>query len=147
MPGPRDLERFQQQLDELFQDLWHVPRFAGLRRGFRPQVDSYRRGEPAELRVVVELPGVDPADVRIAIEGRDLLIAGVRRRPEADCRVSYHQLEIEYGPFQRRIALTEDVDSEAATAIYERGMLSIVLPIAPAAPAPEKVSIPVNART
>ena len=142
MSGKRNLER----LDELFEDLWRLPRFSGLRQGFQPEVDVYRRDEPAELHVVVELPGVDPADVRIAIEGRTLHVVGDRRRPAADCRLSYYRLEVEYGQFQRRITLPEDVDVEATRATYERGMLTIVFPIATRPPAPQKVSIPVRAR-
>ena len=38
--------------------------------------------------------------------------------------------EIEYGPFERRIELGEDVDPTRASATYERGMLRIVLPLA-----------------
>jgi HSP20 family molecular chaperone IbpA len=38
-------------------------------------------------------------------------------------------MEIEYGDFQRRIDLSEDVDIDAASTTYERGMLRIVLPL------------------
>ena len=40
-------------------------------------------------------------------------------------------MEIEYGSFQRRIALAEDVDPERAEATYERGLLTVVMPLAP----------------
>jgi HSP20 family molecular chaperone IbpA len=39
-------------------------------------------------------------------------------------------VEIGRGPFQRRIQIHEQVDAEAASATYERGLLQIVLPIA-----------------
>ena len=144
--GKRDLERLQEGLDELIQDLWRMPRLAGFQRGFQPPVDCYRRDDPPELHVVVELPGVDPADVRLAIEGRILHLAGERRRPAADCRLSYHRLELEYGPFRRRVPLPEEVDVKAARATYERGMLTVVLPIAARPAAPERFSIRVQAR-
>ena len=41
---------------------------------------------------------------------RVLVVAGVRRRPPL--RGRYQQMEIEYGPFQRRIPLDEPVDTE-----------------------------------
>ncbi|HYX76684.1 MAG TPA: Hsp20/alpha crystallin family protein, partial [Gaiellaceae bacterium] len=53
----------------------------------------------------------------------------------------YQQLEIEYGPFERRIQLDEPVDPSAATARYENGMLTVVLPLAPAPPPGERVPI------
>ena len=39
-------------------------------------------------------------------------------------------MELEYGPFQRRVSLAEDVDPDRAEAHYERGQLTIVMPLA-----------------
>jgi HSP20 family molecular chaperone IbpA len=39
-------------------------------------------------------------------------------------------MEIDRGPFQRRIQIHEQVDAAAASATYERGLLRITLPIA-----------------
>ncbi|HSC49532.1 MAG TPA: Hsp20/alpha crystallin family protein, partial [Gaiellaceae bacterium] len=131
-------------IQELIDDLWHLPRFAGGRRGFRPQVDCIRSEDPPELRVVVELPGVDPTSIQVVAANRVLLVAGERRRPEVSGR--YQQLEIEYGPFQRRIQLDEPVDPSAASARYENGMLTVVLPVAPQAPQTERVTIAIRGR-
>jgi len=136
----------KRDFDELFEDLWRLPRFTARRRGFQPSIDCFRRDDPPELSVLVELPGVDPDDVRISIEGRVLAIAGERRRPVAGGRLSYYRLEIEYGPFERRLALPDDVDVAGTRASYERGVLTIVVPISEKARAPERVSIPVKAR-
>jgi HSP20 family molecular chaperone IbpA len=38
-------------------------------------------------------------------------------------------MEIEYGDFERRIELGEDVDTARTEATYDRGMLRIVLPL------------------
>jgi HSP20 family protein len=119
----------QGEIQELFAELWQVPRFTGLRRGFRPQCDCYRTEDPALLHVVVELPGVDPASVQVVANERTLVVAGVRARPQP-AGAHYRQVEIEYGPFQRRIELGEDVDTARATASYESGMLRIELPVA-----------------
>lgn len=126
----RDVERIHQEVEELFADLWQVPGFAGLRRGFRPHVDCYRSDEPPAVTVVVELPGVEPADVSVEVTERTVVIGGVRRRPPLQGRVSYRQMEIEYGPFQRRVTLAEDVDPAGAEASYERGLLTVILPLA-----------------
>jgi HSP20 family protein len=145
MPGRKDIERLQEELEELFDDLWRVPRFAGLRRGFRPQVDCFRTDNPPELRIVVELAGIDPSGIALRLADDALLIAGVRRRPTQGERMSFELMEIDYGPFQRRIPLREPVDAAKARATYERGLLTVVLPIAAEAKAaPAKVSIPVR---
>ena len=125
----RDIERLHEELEALFTDRWQGPRFAGQRRCFRPNVDSFHTDDPHELTVVVELPGVDPASIALVVGERTLVIAGERTRPHAEGRL-YQQMEIEYGPFQRSVSLAEDVDPERAEAHYERGQLTIVMPLA-----------------
>jgi HSP20 family protein len=122
-------DKLHEEIEELFADLWQVPRFAGLRRGFRPNVDSFHTDEPHELTVVVELPGVDPTSINVVVGERMLVIAGERARPKVDGCV-YQQMEIEYGPFQRQVRLAEDVDPESAHARYEHGVVTISLPVA-----------------
>ena len=140
-----DIDRLHEEIHEFVDELWHLPRFAGARRGFRPPVDCIRCEDPAALHVVVELPGVDPASIKVVAADRVLVVAGERRRPTLSGR--YRQLEIEYGPFQRRIPLDEPVDTNAATARYEQGMLTVVLPIAASQPKVERVTISVGARS
>src|SRR5581483_9171683 len=125
---PRDTDRLHEEIEDLFNELWQVPRFVGQRHGFRPNVDSYRTADPPELTVVVELPGVDPATVQVVVDARALLVSGERPRPRADGRV-YEQMEIEYGPYQRLVRLPADVDPAQAKAEYERGILRITLPV------------------
>src|SRR5882757_7442648 len=130
MAGRRkNLDDLQGEIQELFADLWQVPGFAGLRRGFRPQCDCFRTDDPPVLHVVVELPGVDPESVEVSASGRLLVIGGTRERPKVP-GARYQAMEIEYGVFERRVEVGEDVDSTKATATYERGMLKVVLPIA-----------------
>ena len=124
----RDVDKLQEEIEELFADLWQVPRFSGLRHGFRPNVDCFHTDDPHALTVVVELPGVDPQSVRVVAGERLLVVAGERTRPKVAGRV-YQQMEIEYGPFRRQIRLAEDVDPSRATAKYEHGVLTVELPV------------------
>ncbi len=139
----RDFDKLHDEIEELFADLWHVPRFSGARRGFRPNVDSYHTLDPHELTVVIELPGVDPASVQVVAGERVLLIAGERQRPKVAGHV-YHQMEIEYGPFQRQVRLPEDVDPDAARAQFENGVLTVSLPVSAQAPAHDRIVIRVE---
>ena len=144
MEKRRDFEHAAEEIEQLFADLWQVFPFSrSLRRGYRPQVDVYRSDDPPTLTGQVELPCFDPEDVQLIASPQALLIAGERRRPK-DCG-HYQQLEIDYGPFQRSITLAEDIDPEAATATYERGFLTVRLPIVPR-PAPRE-SIAIIVRT
>jgi HSP20 family protein len=122
-------DRLHEEIEELFADLWQVPRFAGLHRGFRPTVDCFHTDDPHELTVVVELPGVEPASLNVVAQERTLAISGERQRPRVEGAV-YQQMEIEWGPFQRQVRLSEDVDPQGASAHYDRGVLTVRLPIA-----------------
>jgi HSP20 family protein len=146
MAGPRDIDQLQREIQELFSDLWQVPRFAGTRRGFRPQADCYRTDDPPKIHVVIELPGVDPERVEVVTVGRTLTISGVRERLQLP-RAHVQQMELEYGAFQRQLQLGDDIDAAKATATYERGLLTIVLPVAPAPPPQERRPITVQRNT
>jgi HSP20 family protein len=124
----RDVDKLQEEIEELFADLWQVPRFAGVRHGFRPNVDCFHTDDPHSLTVVVELPGVEPQSVRVVAGERVLVIAGERKRPRVPGRV-YQQMEIEYGGFERRVRLVEDVDPDRARACFGNGVLTIELPV------------------
>lgn len=118
------------EIDELFADLWQVSRLSGLRHGFRPQLDCFRTEVPPSFTVVVDIAGVDPDEVNVTAAERTLRISGERTRAACEGRV-YQQMEIEYGAFERVIHLPEDVDLSQAEARYDRGLLMIVVPIAP----------------
>jgi len=141
----RDIGRMQEEIEELFDDLWRVPRFAGLRHGFRPSVDCFRTGNPPELTIVIEIPGVAVESIELVALDGELQVSGERRRPPVQGTISYYQMEIEYGPFRRRVALPDDADAAGAQACYRDGLLTIVVPIRSAARKPQKVSIPLRA--
>jgi HSP20 family protein len=136
----RDL---QSEIEELFSDLWQVPRFTGLRQGFRPRVDCY--STDAEITVIVELPGVDPARVRLDATPRTLSVSGERKRTRAPGAV-YQVMETDHGPFQRVVHFAEDVDVARVTASYRDGLLTIVLPIAERSPT-GPVNVPIEVET
>jgi HSP20 family protein len=140
-----EFEGAAEEIEQLFADLWQVFPFSrGMRRGYRPEVDVYRTDDPAELIVTVELAGVDPDNVQVVASPHALLIAGERHRPRNSGH--YQQMEIDYGPFQRQVTLAEDVDPDRATATYERGLLTVRLPIAPRPAERQSISVVVTQR-
>jgi HSP20 family protein len=141
---PQDpIDRIRGEMEELFADLWQVPRFTRRHAGFRPQVDCYRTQRPAAIHVVVELAGVDPEKVQIYADERTLVVSGERRRPRCTGRV-YQQMEIDYGRFTRQVALAVDIDVAGSKATYESGILTIVLPLAKKPAHPERAEIPIR---
>jgi HSP20 family protein len=143
MARKRDIDQLQNEIQELFADMWQVSRFSGVKAGFRPQIDCFRTADPAELVVLVELPGVEPASIELVVAEGVLQVSGERLRPRAAGQV-YQQMELDYGPFRRQIQLGDDIDVANAHATYEQGILRVVAPIAPRARATARVSIVVT---
>jgi HSP20 family protein len=128
MRSRRESDRLTHEMEELFADLCQVPRLVASRRGFRPAVDVYRTEDPPRVTVVVELAGVDPDSTELALGDGQLVIRGSRRRSAGESRVVH--MEIDYGPFERHIAIADPIDAEAAEATYTRGLLVVTLPVA-----------------
>ena len=146
LPPPKkdQLGRLQGEIQELIDELWQVPRFSGLRRGFRPSVDVVRVDDPPAFQVVVELPGIEPDEIELYADAQTLVVAGERRRGH---RGRYFHMEIDYGPFQRRVEFAEQVDPSKARAEYRHGLLTISLPLAERTPDERRVAIQVGAGT
>ena len=125
-----NFERMRREMDELFGDVFDRTGLAPTRRGgFSPAVDVFYEGEPPRAVVQAELAGIDPDELTLEIEGRELVIAGHRRPDDAEGRL-YQQLEIDYGPFRRVIPLGAEVLPNEARATYTDGILRIELPLA-----------------
>ena len=139
----RDIDRLQGEIEELFADLWQVPRFTGIRHGFRPAVDCFVTDDPPQLVIIVELAGVEADSIEIAIADGALTIAGQRSRPRVEGQV-YQQAEIDYGRFERLIQLDRGVDASAATTSYDAGMLRVALPVVTGTPRPRTAAIVVR---
>jgi HSP20 family protein len=125
-----NLERMRREMGELFEDVWTRTGLSARQRpGFRPAVDVYYCGDPPQAVIKVDLAGVAIEDVNLDIDGRTLVISGMRRPRDAEGRV-YEQIEIEHGTFAREIQLRADVDADRAQATYSAGILRVALPIA-----------------
>jgi HSP20 family protein len=108
--------------------------------GFAPAVESYIDKDSKEFHCQVMLPGVDPKDVNIQLQGDTLQISGERTETREDKEADYFHREISYGSFQRGVMLPEGVDKEKLSAEYRNGMLEITAPVASAA-LPRRVEI------
>lgn len=121
------LKSLQGEMDRLFVDLFGR-RPAAPRASFTPLADVYEEKETEKTIVKIELPGVKLEELNIVIDGRTLIVQGVRRDPHCKGK-TYHQIEIDRGAFERKIVLPHEVDAKSAKASYEDGFLSIELPL------------------
>jgi HSP20 family protein len=78
--------------------------------------------------IFVDLSGVDASTVNLTVEGRILKIKGERHRSRISACTRIHQLEIDYGLFQRSFEFPVGLNTEGAESQYRNGMLEIMVP-------------------
>lgn len=92
--------------------------------GFTPAAELLRDGDDAVVRL--ELPGVDAEkDVQVEVDGGRLTVRGERRDERAEQRDGRSLREVRYGTFRRSFGLPSHVTSEAVSATYDAGVLSV----------------------
>jgi len=92
-----------------------------------PNIDICETVEAVTVRV--ELPGIEPADIRLTMQGPMLRIQGTKREPATALqRLSYYCLERRYGKFDRQISIDRIVDAGRSRATLVNGVLTIVMP-------------------
>lgn len=128
-----DMAVLQNRLNSIFSDF---ARPAGetesLNSGsFVPAVDIYEDAQKLALRL--EVPGIKPEDVDIRVENTTLTVKGERKFASEEREENYHRIERRFGSFVRSFTLPQTVDTEAVSANYEHGLLSIELPKKPEA--------------
>ena len=77
-----------------------------------------------------ETPPIERVQYQFRRDHDQTLVVTGNRMPPRGGRRKYQQAEIEWGPFERRVRLAVPVDGDRAEAAYERGVLTISLPIA-----------------
>ena len=87
-----------------------------------PRVQMHDTGDGLEL--AAELPGIDPSNVSVNVEGDVLTITGEQRAEDEREGTRSER----YSSFYRQIALPEGIDTEQAQASCRHGMLSIRFP-------------------
>lgn len=124
-----DFQRLGERVDDFFDRVFGLassPRY-GLQQTWRPCVDVYRVADG--IAVVVEVPGVDEPDLKVVAEHGRLRISGMRRTVNAGPGAEPLQLEIDYGPFERVIALPPGADTDRISAEFRGGLLTVRVPI------------------
>jgi HSP20 family protein len=105
---------------------WDIDRWVkqGVFTGFSPAAEIAKDGDDAVVRV--ELPGVDvEKDVNVEVDKGQLVIRGERRDERADEKDGRTLSEVRYGSFRRSFKLPAHVTSDAITASYDAGVLTV----------------------
>jgi HSP20 family protein len=118
----RQISRF---FDQALGNLdWQSP--DSVAAAWAPPVDVFE--QPDAIRIVAEVPGVKPEDVKISLENNVLTIHGTKQQVAEERAERVHRYERTYGAFERRFTLPATVDANGIKASYEHGVLTVTLP-------------------
>ena len=122
----------QQQMNRMFDGFFQgtgLEPFGAFQEGwdaFSPRVDVVETEK--EIKVSVELPGMEEKDIDVALAQRSLTISGEKRHEKREKGHNYVRSERSYGSFKRSISLSSEVDAGKADAAFRNGVLTVMLP-------------------
>ena len=141
-----DLFDFRREFDKIFNRMltvnpWGKQEVAPWALGaFAPAVEAYVDKEAKKYVCRVALPGIEPKEVQIHLQGNLLTITGERKYTCATKEPEVLHEEFAYGKFERTLELPEGVNGEKMYAEFVSGVLEITAPVAAAA-LPRKIEI------
>jgi HSP20 family protein len=120
----RDFERIHNEINKLFD--FRYPDAGGLfDRHFNPAVDIIETGD--EIKVLVDLPGVERKDLDVSLTRNVLTIKGEKRGEKKNEKARLFKSETWSGTFQRTLSLPDTVDPDKVQASMKDGILTITL--------------------
>jgi HSP20 family protein len=120
----RDLLGVEEEFDRLFAR-------QGVRNPWAPALDVHERED--DFQVTMDLPGLEPGDVKVTFEDGVLTVSGKRELSSEAQGTTYHRIERSYGSFARSVRLPHTTDGERISASFDKGVLTVSIPKAEAA--------------
>ncbi len=124
----KEIAALQERMNRVFDEVWgRRPRGEEdyLSSAWIPAVDVRETADA--LHIQVEVPGIDPKDVQVAVENGVLIIKGSRNFEKAAEGETYHRVERAYGSFERSFTLPSNIDPDKVKATYRHGVLHLSL--------------------
>jgi HSP20 family molecular chaperone IbpA len=114
------------------------PPWAGLRSFDGNVIRLEDETKDGSYEVRAELPGIDPAkDVDITVRDGQLTIKAER----SERKESNGRSEFVYGSFMRSVTLPPGADEDAIKASYDKGILTVSVPVTAAEPVEKHVAV------
>lgn len=118
-----------------------MPGEAANGRPWSPPVDI--REEADKFLIRADLPGVEPKDMDITMEKGVLRIHGRRETRGEEEGEGFRHVERPSGAFERWFRLPEAADTQAISADYRNGVLTVSIPKQPVA-VPRRIEVKPN---
>jgi HSP20 family protein len=125
-----ELSRLQSELNRLFSLFVESNKSVTSGSSWDPNVDILDDGE--NVRVLIELPGIEAEDVTLTIRGRVLTARGSKTgRIRTREGIRFFCMERYFGTFVKSVPLPRPVNTHRAVAKLKNGVLEIVFPRVP----------------
>jgi HSP20 family protein len=113
------------EMDRLFERVLDGDFEALPPQGWSPALDLSETEEAITIRM--EVPGIDPKDIRVQLKGPILTVRGEKRREGDPRKERMYRSERIYGSFLRVLQLPYEVREDNVTAVFKHGLLTISL--------------------
>jgi HSP20 family protein len=121
----KDFMTLRQAMDRLFEESFvHSGRFPDANVGSYVPLDVYTTKDAIVVRAAV--PGINPEDVEITVEGNTVSIRGETKPSKEEG--TYLLQEQRCGPFARSLELAIPVQADKAEASFKNGVLTLTIP-------------------
>jgi HSP20 family protein len=130
----------KREMDKMFERFFESPWELPALGDFTPALDL-SEGKDA-ITVKAELPGVEPKEIAVTLDGDVLTIKGEKEEKKEEKDERRHRVERSWGSFMRSVRLPAPVDGSKVAATFKNGVVTITLPKAPGA---KGTTIPVKA--
>ncbi|MDY6912220.1 MAG: Hsp20/alpha crystallin family protein [Chloroflexota bacterium] len=122
------LNDMRQVMDRVLMDSVVRPHvmFKGVSEVSGMPLDIYQT--PDEVVVKATIPGVQPEDVEITLNGDVLTIKSASKVDEEIKETEYLYRERRYGIYTRTVNLPADLQTDKAEALFENGVLTLRIP-------------------
>jgi HSP20 family protein len=120
------LRRLNSVLDEAFANWPFQQESASITSSWYPACDVFE--DKDAVKIVAELPGVKPEEVKLSLENNLLTIRGEKKQEAEERSERVHRYERSYGAFERGFVLPSTVDGDKISAQYQNGVLTILVP-------------------
>jgi HSP20 family protein len=125
-----ELSRLQSELNRLFSLFVESNTNVSSGSSWDPNVDILDDGE--NIRVLIELPGIEAEDVSVTIRGRVLTARGTKRgRTRSGEGIRFFCMERFFGTFVKSVPLPRPVNTHRAVTKLNDGVLEVVFPRVP----------------
>lgn len=94
-----------------------------------PPIESWVNPSKKEYHLSIALPGVDPKEVQVNLNGNELTVEGEHEQSNEKKDADYLEREFSFQRFRRTITLPETIDTQKISADYQNGVLEITAPL------------------